>query len=57
MDFVVGKDDAAVLGALDDSGLEEGCDIAVNRFHVAPDPPTDVAGRQRTRPGHRTQQA
>jgi len=37
VDFIIGEDNAAVLGALDDTRLEESRDIAVNRFHVASD--------------------
>ena len=50
VDFIIGEDNAAVLGALDDTRLEESRDIAVNRFHVASDAPRDFADRQRAAP-------
>lgn len=35
VDFVMGEGDAAILGVVDDTGLKQGRDIAVDGFQVA----------------------
>jgi hypothetical protein len=56
VDFVVGEPDLAVVGVVDDAGLEQRLDVAVHGFDVAADPAGDFADREWAGAGQRSQQ-
>ena len=48
----VGKMNAAVIGAIENAGIEEGMHIAMNRLHIATDAPSYLAKGHGLLAGH-----
>ena len=55
MDGIVGKDDAAILGTVENAGVQQGMHVAMHRLHVAADAARDVADGKSALAGHRLQ--